>query len=318
MTGMAETEDPHDQLDGAAEPLETLLAEDPIALGEREQAPEAAQRTREILALYLREIDRVRPLTGDEEQALARRVAAGEAEAERLLVEANLRLVVSVARRYLNRGLALLDLIEEGNLGVLQAARKFQADRGTRFSTYATWWIRQAIVRALANQARTIRLPIHVQLLVAQSVKARDALTQKLGRAPSRAELAEALGRPVEEIERLEELREPPLSLDAPAAGEGSLRETVADASAPAPGAGLAAILRARVDLAALLQDLPDSARTVLHLRFGLGGEEPMTLESIGRRLGVTRERVRQIEAGALARARGLLAAKGVEPSDLL
>ena len=311
--------DPQDDLPVPEEPLEELPSKSAAELGGAGDPPETIERTREILSLYLQEIARVRLLTAEEEQALARRVQAGDAQAERELVEANLRLVVHIARRYLNRGLSLLDLIEEGNVGLLHAARKFRADRGTRFSTYATWWIRQAVVRALANQARMIRLPVHVELLLGQSVKKRHALTQELGRAPTSEELATALGRPVSEVEHLESLRHHPVSLDAPSReeGRGNLHDMVEDPSG-VPGEGLAGILRARADLAGVLQDLPDTERTVVTLRFGLDNEEPMTLESIGRRLGRTRERVRQIEAAALQRLRGLLAARDVTPSDLL
>jgi RNA polymerase sigma factor (sigma-70 family) len=316
---MSEDPDRDDELEDGDEPIETLIAEDRSDAGESKAAPGAADRNRALLALYVQEISRIKLLTPGEEQDLARRVEAGDAEAERRLVEANLRLVVRIARRYLHRGLSLLDLIEEGNVGLLHAARKFQPDRGTRFSTYATWWIRQAIVRALANQARMIRLPVHVELLVGQYVKTRSTLAQELGRVPSLDEVAQALGRPVEEIERLEALRQQPLSLDAPVGeeGKGSIREVIADPTDP-PGAGLASILLQRADLVGVLQDLPDTERTVITLRFGLSGEEPMTLERIGRRLGVTRERVRQVEAAGLRRLRGLLSARGVEPSDLM
>ena len=157
--------------------------------------------------MYLDEIRRIKLLDATQEQDLARRARAGDAEAERQLIEANLRLVISLARRYVHRGLSLLDLIEEGNVGLLHAVRKFDPDRGTRFSTYATWWIRQAIVRALANQARMVRLPVHVELLLSQYAKAHRALTQELGRAPTPAELAARLGRTVEQVEDLEHLR---------------------------------------------------------------------------------------------------------------
>ena len=308
-----------DELEGGDEPLETLLEQDPAELGERPDSPEAGDRSRELIALYLQEISRVKLLTAEQEQELARRVQAGDAEAEKRLVEANLRLVVRIARRYLNRGLSLLDLIEEGNVGLLHAARKFRPDRGTRFSTYATWWIRQAVVRALANQARTIRLPVHVELLLSQYLKQRNLLTQKLGRPPTVQEVAAAMKRPAGELEQLESLRRHPVSLDKPSGtdGKGNLGETVEDPNATA-GTGLGAILRARADLAGVLQDLPDRERTVITLRFGLGAEAPMTLERIGQRLGLTRERVRQIEATALQHLRRLLAARDVEPSDLL
>ncbi len=305
-------------LDDAGEPLETLLTRDPAELAGHKEKPEAAARGRELLSLYLRDIAKVPLLTPEEEQELARRVQAGDAAAERRLTEANLRLVVRVARRYLHRGLSLLDLIEEGNLGLLHAVRKFQPGRGTRFSTYAIWWIRQAVTRALANQARIIRLPVHVEQLLGQYAKKKTALTQELGRAPTTEEIAKAMGQPLDEIEHLERVSQRPVSLDSPVDADGSstLQDIVKDAD-PLPG-GLAAALRARDDLAGLLADLPDQERTVVSLRFGLAGDGPLTLEAIGKRLGVTRERVRQVEDAALQRLRRLLAARGVDAGDLL
>jgi len=300
------------------EPLEALLARPPADLAGDRDKPGDAARGHELVGLYLRDIAKVPLLTPEQEQELARRVQAGDGDAERQLVEANLRLVVRVARRYLHRGLSLLDLIEEGNLGLLHAVTKFQPGRGTRFSTYAVWWIRQAVSRALANQARMIRLPVHIERLLGQYTKKKAALTQDLGRVPTTEEIAKALGQPLEEIEHIERMSRRPLSLDAPVGqeGDGKLEDLVKDAE-PLPGAGLAAALRAREDLAGVLRDLPDSERKVLELRFGLSGEEPRTLESIGRQLGLTRERVRQIEAAALGRLRRLMAARGLEAGDL-
>jgi len=305
-------------LGDADEPIETLLARAPADLAGDRDKPGDAARGLPLLSLYLSDIAKVPLLTPEQEQELARRVQQGDADAERQLIEANLRLVVRVARRYLNRGLSLLDLIEEGNLGLLHAVTKFQPGRGTRFSTYAVWWIRQAVARALANQARMIRLPVHIELLLGQYMKKKAALTQDLGRAPNTEEIAKALGQPVEEVEHIERMSQRPVSLDAPIGqdGGGKLEDRVEDAEA-LPGAGLAAALRAREDLAGVLRDLPDAERGVLELRFGLSGEEPRTLESIGRQLGITRERVRQIEAAALARLRRLMAARGMEARDL-
>jgi RNA polymerase sigma factor (sigma-70 family) len=307
------TADPHDDLEGTAEPLETLLDEAPA-----EPASVGAQgeRDRAILALYLKEIAKTELLTPEEEQDLARRVQNGDPEAERKLVEANLRLVVHLARRYRNRGLSLLDLIEEGNLGLMHASRKFRPDRGTRFSTYATWWIRQAMARALANQARMIRLPVHLEQLVGQYVKVREVMTQELGRVPTLAEVAERLKRPVEELERLEAVRQQPLSFDTPVGQGASLKDFVEDTTVE-PASRLMLLLRDRTELAGVLQDLPDTERSVVRLRFGLEGGEPMTLDAIGRRLGVSRERVRQIETAALGRLRRLLAARGLDAADL-
>ena len=306
-------------LDDNDEPVETLLERSPADLAGDRDKPEHAARGRELLGLYLRDIAKIPLLTPEQEQELARRVQAGDADAERRLTEGNLRLVVRVARRYLNRGLSLLDLIEEGNLGLLHAVTKFQPGRGTRFSTYAVWWIRQAMARALANQARMIRLPVHVELLLGQHAKKKAELTRDLGRPPTTEEIAAALGQPIEEVEHIERMSQRPVSLDTPIGEErgGKVEDLVRDAE-PLPGAGLAAALGAREDLAGVLRDLPDTERRVLELRFGLSGEEPRTLESIGRQLGVTRERVRQIEGAGLRKLRALLGARGVDASDIL
>lgn len=312
-------EEVEEPVEGADEPLEALLASDLASVGEGTKGSGAAERYRALLALYLDEIRGIRLLTPEEERDLAVRVQAGDEEAERRLTEANLRVVVSLARRYVNRGLSLPDLIEEGNLGLLHAVRKFRPDRGTRFSTYATWWIRQALVRALANQARLIRLPVHVELLLSQYTRSRAALTQELGRPPSVAEVATRIGRPLEQVEDLEALRERrAVSLDAPTGphGKGDLRDVIEDPTAR-PASRIVEVLRAREDLAGVLHDLPNTERTVVTLRFGLEGGEPMTLESIGHRLGVTRERIRQIEASALRRLRRFLAGRGLDLSDL-
>lgn len=280
--------------------------------------PEVA-RAAVNLSEYLREISKIPRLTPDEEQVLAGRVLAGDREAEHRMIEANLRLVFAIARRYRNRGLPLPDLIAEGNLGLLRAVRKFRPDKGTRFSTYATWWIRQAVGRALANQARIIRLPVHVELLLGRSVKERERLTRELGRPPSLEEVARSLEIPPEQLAELEEIRQRPLSLETPVggAGKGTLRDVVPDSAAPPPGP-LGALLRDRLDLTGLLDDLTERERTVIRLRFGMSGEEPLTLEAVGRRLGLSRERVRQIEGAGLKKLRALLAERGVDPADLL
>ncbi len=294
------------------ESLETLV--DAV---DEEVREETRDTSRANLAVYFGEIARIPLLTREEEADLARRVRAGDETAKAKLTEANLRLVVQIARRYLNRGLPLPDLIEEGNLGLIRAVEKFDAERGTRFSTYAVWWVRQAIVRALANQARTIRLPVHVGLLLARYAKAQERLTQALGRAPSRDEVAAALNTTVEEVAELEAIRQQPLSLDAPMGGEQTrLADLVVDASAdPTPVAR--ALLQQRADLVGALDDLAENERIVLRQRFGLEGNDPETLEAIGERLGLTRERVRQIERAGLRKLRVLLAARGVDASDL-
>jgi RNA polymerase primary sigma factor len=291
-------------------------------LPEELEAPEEPAARGDGIAVnlreYLREISRIPLLTAEEEQELARRTQAGDREAERRLVEANLRLVVKIARRYRHRGLPLADLVEEGNLGLLRAARKFRPDRGTRFSTYATWWIRQAVARALANQARTIRLPVHVELLLGRYLKEKDRLTQRLGRPPTLEEVARSLELSPEQLAELEELRLQPLSLETPIGeeGRGTLSEVVPDQDSRPPDR-LGALLHGRGELAALLDDLPERERMVIRLRFGLGDEEPLTLEAIGGRLGLSRERVRQLEEAGLKKLRALLAARGADPSDL-
>ena len=250
--------------------------------------PEAG-RSAVNLSEYLREISRIPRLSPEEEHALARRVLAGDAEAEQRMIEANLPLVFAIARRYRNRGLPLPDLIAEGSLGLLRAVRKFRPDKGTRFSTYATWWIRQAVVRALANQARIIRLPAHVELLLGRYRKERERLTRELGRPPSLDEVARALEIPTEQLAELEEI--------------------------PPPGP-LGTLLRDGEDVMELLDDLRERERAVIRLRFGLSGEAPLTLEAVGQRLGFSRERVRQIEATSLKKLRARLAARRVDPAD--
>jgi len=295
------------------EPLEPLLDAEDL-----DQHEDTRDTSRANLAVYLNEILRIPLLTREEEIDLARRAAAGDGTAKQRLIESNLRLVVQVARRYVNRGLPLPDLIEEGNLGLMRAAEKFDAERGVRFSTYATWWIRQAVGRPLANQARTVRLPIHVQLLLGRYAKEQQRLTQKLGRAPSTTELAQALGITEEQVSELEELRQQPLSLDAPAGGDTRrLSDAIADAGAD-PAAVLTRLFRARADLVAVLDDLAPNERTVLRRRFGLEGDEPETLEAIGQRLDLSRERVRQIETAGLRKLRALLGARGVDAADFL
>lgn len=288
------------------------LAENKALLDE---APDEGERAKAMLPVYLKEISRIPLLTPEEERSLALRVQAGDQEAERRLVEANLRLVVKVAKRYMHRGLPLLDLIEEGNLGLLHAARKFRPDKGARLSTYAAWWIRQSVVRALANQARLIRLPVHVELLLSRYRREKARLTQKLGRAPRLAEVAEAMEVPAEHLGEIEEMDRQPLSLEMPVGEErkGRLQDLLLDLSWPQERIG--SLFGDPADLLRYLDDLSPNERTVLRLRFGLGGQEPLTLEAIGQRLGLTRERVRQIEAAGLQRLRKLLDTGGKDPA---
>ena len=272
------------------EPLEALL--DAVDEDARE---ETRAQSRANLRVYLDELARLPRLAPEEEAALARRARAGDEAARARLTEANLRLVVQVARRYPSRGLPLPDLIEEGNLGLLRAVETFEPARGTRFPTYAVWWIRHAIVRALAAQARTVRLPVHVELLLGRYTREQQRLAQALGRAPTTAELAATLGTSVEQVEELEEIRRP----------------------APDPAAALGALLRERGELVSALDDLAANERTVLRHRLGLAGEAPEPLETVSRRLGLTPGRARQVEAAGLRKLRALLRARGVDQADL-
>ena len=281
-----------------------------------EEADASAPTGRPSLGLYLKEISRIPLLTREQEVELAKRVAAGDRDAERQMVEANLRLVVKIARRYVNRGLSLLDLIEEGNLGLLRAVQKFRWDRGTRFSTYATWWIRQAVVRALANQARLIRLPVHVEALLARYQRAKGRLTRELGRRPELREIAETLEVPAEHLEGLEDVAATPLSLEAPVGQGGSALKDMMPDGAGVGSDVVAAFLQERSRLREILDTLSSGERTVIELRFGLTGEAPMTLEAIGQQMGVTRERVRQIEVAGLRKLRARLEALGVGLPD--
>src|SRR5262249_9196488 len=267
-----------EEADVPDEPLDTLVDE-----VDHDVREETRATSRENLRVYLREIGRIALLTREQEGELARRVRAGDAGAKARLTEANLRLVVQIARRYLNRGLPLPDLIEEGNIGLLRAVEKFDGARGTRFSTYATWWIRQAIVRALANQARTIRLPVHVGLLLQRYKREQQRLTQELERAPTMEEVAAAMGTTVDQLEELEESRQQPVSLEAPIGEGGRVGDLIADPSAD-PLAALISLFRERADLVSVLDDLAANERTVLRRRFGLEGDPPEKLEAIGHR----------------------------------
>jgi RNA polymerase primary sigma factor len=252
--------------------------------------------------LYLKKIGKVRLLTREDEVRLARRAERNDMSAKNALVEANLRLVVSIAKRYTGRGLTLLDLIQEGNLGLIRAVEKFDWRRGFKFSTYATWWIRQAITRALADQSRTIRIPVHMVERMNRVARVRRALLQKHGREPTPEEIAVELEMPVARVEEALKVGQEPVSLETPVGseeGDASLADFIPDSSIDRPLEVVANRLR-EADLQAALESLPWRERRVLELRYGLAGEGPMTLEEIGTQVGVTRERVRQIESKTL------------------
>jgi len=258
--------------------------------------------------LYLREIGTLPLLTAAQEVDLAQRMERGDRAAQRQFVEANLRLVVSIARRYQGRGMELLDLIQEGNRGLMRATEKFDWRKGYKFSTYATWWIRQAVGRAIADQSRTVRLPVHVSEAASKLARASRQLEQQLGREPSDAELAKRMRVPAARVRRIRETirsARDPLSLEAPIGDDetSSLGEFLVDESIAMPEEAVEHTLRAE-QLARALHVLPPRDRLVLRLRFGLGTTRPQTLEEIGQQLGLTRERIRQIEHEALQRLR--------------
>ena len=250
---------------------------------------------------YLKEIGRVPLLTAEQETELARAAQAGDEDARRKLSEANLRLVVSVAKRYAGRGLPFLDLIQEGNLGLMKAAEKFEPERGFKFSTYATWWIRQAITRAIADQARTIRIPVHMVETINRMRQATNQLVYQNGHEPTPEELAKAMDMSVERVREIQRMAQEPASLESPVGEEedSSLGDFVADENAEAPGkAADRAMVAQQINLA--LKSLTPREEKVIRLRFGLDDGRPRTLEEVGRDFGVTRERVRQIEAKAI------------------
>jgi RNA polymerase primary sigma factor len=285
---------------------------DPAALDEvdpeededDEDEPPAAAReqvqTQDPLKLYVRAIGDGRLLTPAEERELARRKDEGDEGAKRRLIECNLRLVMSITRNYVNSGVPLLDLIQEGNLGLIRAVEKFDYTMGFKLSTYATWWIRQAVTRAIADQGRTIRLPVHVVEQVRRVTRARRVLTQKLNRDPLPEEIAAECGLELKRVRELLDLVEDPVSLETPVGdGDSMYADMLEDPNSAQPEEELSELLRG-TELEAALDQLNDRMRHVLELRFGLTGEKPRTLEEVGAELGVTRERVRQLESRAL------------------
>jgi RNA polymerase primary sigma factor len=261
---------------------------------------EASAPAIDLLHTYVRQIGDGALLTHAEELELARRKDMGDEAAKRRLVECNLRLVISMARAYSASGVPLLDLIQEGNMGLMRAVEKFDYRRGYKLSTYATWWIRQSMSRAIADQGRTIRLPLHVLDVVKKLHRAKRKLTQTLGRDPLAAELAAELEIPVERVIELQRMTEDPISLETPVGdGESLFSDMVEDVNAPRPDDHVAGDERRR-QLEEALDSLNERTRRVIEARFGLGDRDPATLEQVGTEIGVTRERVRQIETRAL------------------
>jgi RNA polymerase primary sigma factor len=266
------------------------------------------------LRLYLREIGKVPLLTADQEVSLAKRIERGDMSAKTAMIEANLRLVVSIAKGYLGRGLSFLDLIQEGSLGLIRAVEKFDYRKGYKFSTYATWWIRQAVTRAIADKARTIRIPVHMVEKLNKVVHIERQLVQRLGREPRPDEIAEELEMTTEEVREILRMAQHPVSLEKPIGEEeeSELGDFVQDENTESPDEAASLTLR-RSDIENALSSLPERERKVIELRFGLNGEQPCTLEEVGRAFGVTRERIRQIENNTLKKLESLPEAQGLK-----
>ena len=300
---------------------DALLPVDEDALPELEELEEIEEVTEEEMneteamadtfstddpvRMYLKEIGKVPLLTPEEEQDLAKRMAEGDEEAKRRMAEANLRLVVSIAKRYVGRGMLFLDLIQEGNLGLIKAVEKFDYTKGYKFSTYATWWIRQAITRAIADQARTIRIPVHMVETINKVKKVSSQLLHEYGHDPSAEEIAERLDMPVDKVREIMRVAQEPVSLETPIGEEedSHLGDFIPDDDAPVPAEAASQTLL-KEQLADVLKTLTPREEKVLRLRFGLEDGRPRTLEEVGKEFNVTRERIRQIEAKALRKLR--------------
>lgn len=286
-----------------------------------EEEKEAAEESSgpDAVKSYLKEIRKSKLLTFQEEQSLAKRIAKGDENARRQMIEANLRLVVSIGKRYINRGLPFSDIIEEGNIGLIKAVEKFNYKRGFKFSTYGSWWIRQSIERAIINQSKLIRLPVHVVEKINHYLMVVEELMQKLDREPTVKEISKKLKAPEKEVINLQQLIRKSYSLDSPIAfgHETSLKDIIEDKTQVSPSKSAEGIKR-RDEIMHWVRTLKDTEQRVVKLRFGLEGDEPKTLEDIGQEFGLTRERVRQIEATALGKLREIIIKKTIKPDEIL
>ena len=278
-------------------------SEDPAEAAESDQTLD-----RTPMKIYLKQIENIPLLTPVQEIELAQKVQAGQKaapQARHQMIRSNLRLVISIAKRYANMGLAFSDLVEEGNIGLMRAVEKFNPERGYRFSTYASWWIKQAIMRALSNQGKTIRIPVYMYDVISKWRRVRDGLTQKLNRVPTRKEIAKIMQVPVQKIKEIENIAGRPSSLNAPVSLDGTaeLMDLIQDDSSHGPETQIAESLKGE-RIQGLLEKLDERERRILVLRFGLGEAEPHTLEEVAQQFGITRERVRQIEASSLKKIR--------------
>ena len=281
--------------------------------GAREHAYEESAAAADPIRTYLKEIGGVSLLSAKDEVRLAKLIEKGDQDAKNALIEANLRLVVSVAKRYMGRGLNLLDLIQEGNLGLIRAVEKFDYRKGFKFSTYATWWIRQAVSRAIADQARTIRIPVHMVDAINRVTRMQRQLVQDIGRQPSSQQIGDELDLPAAKVEELLELARETVSLEAPMGDtEASLADFIEDEHTRQPDQ-LTARKIMKEDLRKTLDGLPERERKIIELRYGLNGNDPMTLEQVGQNFGVTRERIRQMEIRTLRRLQKFRMARALQ-----
>ena len=296
-----------DEDDAPSEELESIQegGEDAVDTEDIDLTVPDSVNIEDPVRMYLKEIGKVPLLTAEEEIELAKRMEEGDEEAKKRLAEANLRLVVSIAKRYVGRGMLFLDLIQEGNLGLIKAVEKFDYNKGFKFSTYATWWIRQAITRAIADQARTIRIPVHMVETINKLIRVSRQLLQELGREPTPEEIAERMEIPVKRVREIIKISQEPVSLETPIGEEedSHLGDFIQDDNVPVP-ADAAAFTLLKEQLTDVLATLTERERKVLRLRFGLDDGRARTLEEVGKEFNVTRERIRQIEAKALRKLR--------------
>jgi RNA polymerase primary sigma factor len=303
-------EDGEELHDVEASKLPVLEVDEPAA---EEQEPFAADLATDALQLFLKDVGKVELLTAAQEVELAKRIERGDHGAKQEMIEANLRLVISIAKRYRNQGLPFLDLIQEGTIGLVRAAEKFDYRKGFKFSTYATWWIRQAVARALADKGRTIRIPVHVVEKLNKITRAERSLRAEHGREPTSAEIAGELDLSVEEVEDIRRRAQAPVSLEKPVGGDedSEFGHFIEDDSAPLPD-DMADLTLRHEALGRALGMLGERERRVLELRYGLNGETPKTLDEVGRAFNVTRERIRQIENQSLKKLRALAEAQSL------
>ncbi len=295
------------------------LAQEEESSWVREEPEEKAAPVADAVQIYLKEIRCSALLTFKDEVSLAKKIAKGDEKARQRLIESNLRLVVNIGKHYLNRGLPFSDIIEEGNIGLIKAVEKYNYRRGFRFSTYASWWIRQSIARGIINQGKLIRLPVHVVERVNHYLAHLEDLVQELGHEPEVYEIAKKMSMSEKEVVEVQQLLKKVYSLDSPISDfkETSLGDVIEDTGQVSPAAKVEGVKR-REDLLRWMGELKENEKRVIMMRFGLAEEEPYTLEKIGKAIGLTRERVRQIESAALRKLRGILNEKAIRPEAFL